>query len=89
VVPGSFLEFPGPVEVGLYAMQVIEKHNLPLGWRAALVSEEGWVMAAQSDKSPQVVILCRPDSVQSMPADAGRRILRAALDWVAIQASRQ
>lgn len=89
VIPGGFLDFSGPVEVGLYAMQVVEKHNLPAGWRPVLMSEEGWVIAAQSEAFPQVAILCRPDSVQSMPAEAGRRILRAALDWMADRASQQ
>ncbi len=77
----GFMEGCGPMDLGLYARQVIEIKNLPLTWRAVLVSAEGWVLAASAVDRPHVALLCRPDSVQSMKGDAGRRLLHAALAW--------
>ena len=70
------------MQLGMYSRQIIESNNLPCGWRATAVSPDGWTIAAESVGDRQIVILCRPDSVQSMRGDAGRRILRAALEKV-------
>jgi anthranilate synthase len=86
---GGFAASLESVEMGVYSRQVIERNNLPPGWKAVLVSTEGWILAAQSEHLAQAVILARPDSVQSIRDDAGRRILRAALDWLAMRAAIQ
>jgi hypothetical protein len=79
----GFLSDPGLMDLGVYARQMIDIKDLPARWHAGVVTSEGWVLAAWANDRPQVAILCRPDSVQSMKGDAGKRLLRAALDWVA------
>lgn len=78
--PGSFAAGLGTLELGIYANQVFELTKLPVGWTVALASTEGWVIAAERRERRQIAILCRPDSVQSLKANAGRRLLRAALE---------
>ena len=79
----GFLGGAGPLDLGMYAKQVIDIKDLPANWRAAALTSEGWVLAAWAVDRPQVALLCRPDSVQSMKNEAGRRLLRAALAWLA------
>ena len=80
---GGFAAHLGPLELGLYARQAIETKGLPSNWKASLICREGWVIAAERLDLPQIVVLCRPDSVQSLKAEAGRRLLRTALDRLA------
>ena len=77
----GFLAGLGLLDLGVYARQMIDINDLPATWHADVVTSEGWVLAASAADRPQVAILCRPDSVQSMKADAGRHLLRAALAW--------
>ena len=77
----GFLAGLGLLDLGVYARQIIDINDLPATWHADVVTSEGWVLAASAADRPQVAILCRPDSVQSMKADAGRHLLRAALAW--------
>jgi anthranilate synthase len=78
----GFLAGRGILELGMYTRQVIDVSDLPANWQAAAVTPQGWVLAASSINRPQVAILCRPDSVQSMKGEAGRHLLRAALAWL-------
>jgi len=80
---GGFLAHCGPLELGLYSRQVIELKNLPSEWQPEIATDEGWVLAARSGSRPQVAILCRPDSIQSLKNDAGRRLVHASLNWLA------
>ncbi len=78
----GFLAGSAPWELGLYSPEVVEINHLPDGWRAALTTEEGWVLAASSKKRRQVALFCRPDSVQSSKHGAGRRLVHASLEWL-------
>ncbi len=77
---GGFAASLGKLELGVYTRQVVEQGALSARWRPALVGPGGWVIAAERADTRQIVLLCRPDSVQSLKADAGRRLLRAALE---------
>lgn len=79
---GGFLAGFDTIDLGLYTAQVIESKNLPPDWSAAVTTSDGWVLAAWSTREPKVAILCRPDSVQSLKEDAGRRLIQAALTWL-------
>ena len=79
----GFLAGCGLLELGIYTRQVVDVNDLPANWQAAAVTQQGWVLAASCVDRPQVAILCRPDSVQSMKGESGRRLLRAALVWAA------
>ena len=70
------------LELGIYARQMVDIKGLPAGWQAAATTAEGWVIAATAVDRPQVALFCRPDSVQSMKADAGRHLMHLALAWV-------
>ena len=78
----GFLAGTGTWELGVYTNQLIETTNIPDHWQAALVTEEGWVLAATSKARSQVAILCRPDSVQSLKHNAGQRLVGASLAWL-------
>ena len=82
---GGFVSGPDSMELGVYAQQVIELKNLPPLWQAAVETEKRWVLAAWSVERPQIAILCRPDSIQSLKNDAGRRLVFAALEWLAVR----
>lgn len=73
----------GALRLGLYAARGIREGGLPPGWRVALCSADGWVLAAQDDASRRLAILARPDSILSLAWDSGRRTLLAAYDWIA------
>lgn len=83
VVENGFVPGLDTMDLGLYTAQGIESNKLPPGWRALVSTAEGWVLAARSTRKPQVAVLCRPDSVQSLRDDSGRRLLNAALAWLA------
>ncbi len=83
VTENGFVAGPDTMDLGLYTSQVIESKELPASWRGLVSTAEGWVIAARSMHKPQVAILCRPDSVQSLKGDAGRRLVHAALAWLA------
>ncbi len=70
------------MELGIYARQIVEFKNLPALWRADVETPEGWVLAARSVLRPQVALLCRPDSIQSLKHAAGRRLVHASLKWL-------
>ena len=82
-VEGGFLAAHCAMDVGIYLSHIVDIKGLPATWRADLVTDNGWVMAASSAAKQQVAILCRPDSVQSLKDDAGRMLVRAALSWLA------
>jgi anthranilate/para-aminobenzoate synthase component I len=71
-----------PLDLGLYANQVVERHKLSTEWLPSVVTTEGWVLAASAINTPKVALFFRPDSVQSMKNDAGRMVLRRALEWL-------
>lgn len=78
----GFLASLGSFRAGWYAGRALRPAALPPGWRAAAVSVEGWVLAAQHDRAPRVALLFRPDSVLSLHGGSGRRALQAAFQWL-------
>lgn len=80
--PGGFLASLGTFTVGWYAAESLRADALPPGWRAAALSNDGWVLAAQRDDGSACAVLFRPDSVLSMRDGAGRRAIVAALEWL-------
>lgn len=64
-----------------YATAAIRPASLKAGWRAAAISEDGWLLAAQQDASGRCALFFRPDSVLSLQGDTGPGALAAALAW--------
>ena len=83
VTEDEFVAGIDAMDLGLYTSQVVENKNLPATRQCLVSTAEGWVLAARSMRKPQFAILCRPDSVQSLKKDAGKRLVHAALEWLA------
>lgn len=73
-----------PGQVGLYSAQGVRAGALPGGWLECACDAQGWVLAAEQATQGRVALLFRPDSALSHPAQTGVRVLRAAIDALAL-----
>ncbi len=73
----------GTLTLGIYATRGLRESGLPDGWRAAVCTGEGWVLAAEAAGTRRLALFGRPDSILSGAFDSGGRILLAGRKWVA------
>lgn len=82
-VAGGPLAALGEFSAGIYAAHTIAADALPAGWTLAACGADGRAVAALHAQRRAVALLYRPDVALSSPHRAGRRVLMAALAWLA------
>jgi anthranilate synthase len=82
-VPGGLLEALGAFNAGIHSTHRLPAAALPAGWTLAATGTDGRVIAAVHPQRRIVALAFRPDVLRSLQHEAGRRALRAALQWLA------